>query len=821
MAQKLQYSPLLNDDIRVIQLLTQVDDPVHATGPVHCKLVHVSLDDSHRVDSSKTALKGSDGVWPVTVANAVDNESGTSQPVNYGALFEAGLAERMIPFARLPETPYFERPNFLKAKAKSQHRAPAWDPSKDPEADLPWRYTWGDFVALSYVWGDQSIRKDIYVNGVPMSVTASLESALRELRNHMRIQQGFYVWVDALCINQEDMDERGVQVGRMKEIYHTAWHVVIWLGPEAHRSDLAMLALRYMSVESERGDVLSKLYKRVEFYIVRLPYMQWKHEHRSLLIRKGVLNAIHHLLSRPYWRRLWIIQEVVLGSTNSPVLCGGSSILIRDIFKSLQVMKGDGDALGQYIIMSARGNSTLGRKWNITEDTYEISEKLWERPVAMAILQALDTNLATTNRGVYDALLLSREAKATDERDRVYGILGLPHLARLVKINPDYNLTAAQTFTMFSARLLSSGNLNGLRLVNSPVPPIGTQYLKSTHFSRPRKPRLVHGHRTIHRGCEHGLPSWVICWSCPRNPAQPFDNRSSALSPLTSPSLPSSAPPRITDDRLLTAQGVIFEEITSLSACHATESSKTYPLSSSSPPPSPYGTRTQTREALARLFTGNDPAGSDPSLLLLPRLWQTGIMGVDTTNVFGVKDFYYRNRSLRLWDAWTIDTLIREPKGALDKRVRAGASTAPKLARLTPGHHDVMAAAMRMLAWRRLVTTRSGYMGLVPAATRAGDVIAVLVGCDAPLVLRPESEGRYSVVGEAREAQVNARLESTSKNLEALLERKNILEHPPNYEELRYTDVEEQLRKIREEISKLVKKKRALRTELAELRKNK
>ncbi|KAI1382911.1 HET-domain-containing protein [Hypoxylon trugodes] len=748
MGQKLRYNPLLNEDIRVIKLLTQVDDPTHADGPVHCQIVHVSLHDSHRIDGSKTAVKGSNGVWPVTVVDA-DGESRASQPVSYNALFETGLAERVIPFARHPETRYFERPNFLKSKpkTKSKHIAPAWDSSEDPEADLPWRYTWGDFVALSYVWGDQSIRKEIYVDGVPVSVTASLESALRELRNHMRIQQGFYVWVDALCINQEDLDERSAQVGRMKEIYHTAWHVVIWLGPEANRSDLAMLALRYMSVESERGDVLSKLYKRVEFYVVRLPFMQWKHEHTALQIRKGALNAIHHLLSRPYWRRLWIIQEVVLGSRNSPVLCGSSSILIRDIFRSLRIMEADGDALGQYIIMSARGADILTRKWSFKEDPYEISEKLWERPVAMAALQALDTNLSTTNKGVYDALLLSREAKATDERDRVYGILGLPHLARLVKIHPDYNLTASQTFILFSAHLISSGNLNGLRLVNSPIPPIGTKYIKSTHFSRPRVPRLVHGHRTIHAGCEHGLPSWVICWSCPRNPAQPFNHRSSSLPNFSS--LPSPSPPRIADDRFLTTKGLIFEDITSLSAFHATESSKSYPFSAHDPPSSPYGSRDSTRLAFARLLTNNDPSGPDPELLLLPRLWETGIMGVDA-NVFGVKDFYYRNLSLRLWDAWTIDGLIRDKKQSqYMNRVRESASTAPRIARITPKHREALNTAMRMLAWRRLVTTRSGYMGLVPAATQPGDVVAVLVGCDAPLILRPELTGQYSVVGEA------------------------------------------------------------------------
>ncbi|KAI4860667.1 HET-domain-containing protein [Hypoxylon rubiginosum] len=764
MGQKLQYNPLLNHDIRVIQLLTQADHPDHGTGPVHCKIVHVSLDNAHLVDDGRSATKGSNRVWPVSVNDAddaLDGEPETSHPMGFGSLFERSLAERLFPITRIPEVPYLERPNWLKGKTRKmeyQHLAIAWDPSQDPEADLPWRYTWGDFVALSYVWGDQSIRREIYVNDVPVSVTASLESALRELRNHSRIQQGFYIWVDALCINQEDLDERSAQVGRMKDIYHKAWHVVIWLGPEENRSSLAMLALRYMSLHAKQGDVLSKLYKRVEFYVVRLPFMQWKHAHTSLRIRKAVLNAIYHLLARSYWRRLWIIQEVVLGSRKSPVLCGGSSILLKDIFDSLQVMKEDGDALGQYVIFSARG--TGQQRWNVMgDDTYEISEKLWDRPVAITALQSLETNLSTPNRGVYDALLLSREANATDQRDHVYGILGLPQIANNIELLPDYNIAATKTFILFSARLLASGDVNSLRLVNSPVPRVGSRYFKSRHFSRPRAPKFIHGHRIVHRGCEHDLPSWVICWSCPRNPVQPFLNRPSTL-PLFPSSFPATAP-QITNDNLLTVKGILFDTITTLSAFHATESEKSYPHNDPDPPPSPYGSRAETREALARTLLGNDPDVPDPGVVLHPTLWSTGIMGVDD-NVFGLKDFYYRNRALRLFDGWpSLDSFIRDPESEarpISRRVHDTASTAPRFLHVTAAHREALAAAMRRLGWRRLVATRSGYLGLVPAATEAGDVVAVLAGCDAPLVLRPvgpeeeEAEGkrgRFSVVGEA------------------------------------------------------------------------
>lgn len=124
--------------------------------------------------------------------------------------------------------------------------------------------------------------------------------------------------------------------------------------------------------------------------------------------------------------------------------------------------------------------------------------------------------------GIFEALLLSREAFASDQRDHIYGILGLPCLSRHVTIPIDYTNTLSETFMAFSRALFTSGDLNGLRLVPSPVPAVGTRYLKFAKFSRPRAPRLIHHYRPVNAGCRHKLPSWVLCWSCPQNPALPF-----------------------------------------------------------------------------------------------------------------------------------------------------------------------------------------------------------------------------------------------------------------------------------------------------------
>jgi hypothetical protein len=72
------------------------------------------------------------------------------------------------------------------------------------------------YSALSYCWGDANDRVNITVNGQNISVTKTLENALRRIRN---VNQNTVVWADAICINQQDAAEKSVQVGMMGDIY--------------------------------------------------------------------------------------------------------------------------------------------------------------------------------------------------------------------------------------------------------------------------------------------------------------------------------------------------------------------------------------------------------------------------------------------------------------------------------------------------------------------------------------------------------------------------------------------------------------------------
>ena len=86
----------------------------------------------------------------------------------------------------------------------------------------------GSYHALSYCWGDLRNKKKIIINDAIVEVGHNLETALRQLRSGGYLR----VWIDALCINQSDNEERGLQIRNMRQIYSQAMYVITWLGDD-------------------------------------------------------------------------------------------------------------------------------------------------------------------------------------------------------------------------------------------------------------------------------------------------------------------------------------------------------------------------------------------------------------------------------------------------------------------------------------------------------------------------------------------------------------------------------------------------------------
>ena len=93
------------------------------------------------------------------------------------------------------------------------------------------------YTALSYTWSGPVSQCSIIIGGVPLHITANLELALRRIRGPDRPKN---IWIDAICINQHDNEEKSVQVLLMGDIYANAARTIVWLGEQSADSDIAM-----------------------------------------------------------------------------------------------------------------------------------------------------------------------------------------------------------------------------------------------------------------------------------------------------------------------------------------------------------------------------------------------------------------------------------------------------------------------------------------------------------------------------------------------------------------------------------------------------
>jgi hypothetical protein len=146
------------------------------------------------------------------------------------------------------------------------------------------------YEALSYCWGDPKLQDSILLNGIVASVTVNLTRALEDIR----LDHGTRVlWVDALCINQEDTRERNHQVKQMGAIYQRAERVVVWLGrPKSLKG-------------ANTASVLDSLEKSFD---LGLEYSAFQPNLKANWLE---LTALCEL---PYWHRQWIVQEIGLAA---------------------------------------------------------------------------------------------------------------------------------------------------------------------------------------------------------------------------------------------------------------------------------------------------------------------------------------------------------------------------------------------------------------------------------------------------------------------------------------------------------------------------
>jgi hypothetical protein len=284
------------------------------------------------------------------------------------------------------------------------------------------------YEALSYVWGDSAILTNIEVSGRPVGITKNLYDALRRVRLPRTKRT---IWIDQLCINQWDQEEKIAQIGLMRRIYSNCNCVLLWMGEI--RADItladakaAVNIIRYLSVAGETEDVSS----------VPLPPALASPE--ALVGPAKALQSVFDRNECEWWHRIWTVQEAVLPA-NATVLWGPLSM-------PWEMMTG------------ATHTWTTGLPW-----AFYVLLPPHQRLFDNLMCHIIWTNVGKSHNDTpFETMIKHRDRQATDARDKIYGLLGLfPEgtLPTVEKIN--YTLPVAQVYSLLTIDLIL--NEEGLR----------------------------------------------------------------------------------------------------------------------------------------------------------------------------------------------------------------------------------------------------------------------------------------------------------------------------------------------------------------------
>ncbi|KAI0446985.1 heterokaryon incompatibility protein-domain-containing protein [Xylaria telfairii] len=259
------------------------------------------------------------------------------------------------------------------------------------------------YEAVSYTWGASAKPSSIKLEGRNFMVTSNLWSLLHDLRQP---DIDRYLWIDAISINQADHNERGHQIRRMQVIYSGADRVLFYLGETTTNISTFMdsLAVFQSHASGYRWEPDDSRWRAI-----------WETTQFELQIRYGndvsiiQKQGLQELLERPWFRRVWILQEVA-NARKASLYCGRVSILVP-IF-----------ALSPGLLQVSL-NSHL-------EAVFELMPTLtYSRTIPRK----------AGHGGLLPILVAFRRSEATDPRDKIFALLGLCTDQNIWEIiSPDY-----------------------------------------------------------------------------------------------------------------------------------------------------------------------------------------------------------------------------------------------------------------------------------------------------------------------------------------------------------------------------------------------
>jgi hypothetical protein len=289
------------------------------------------------------------------------------------------------------------------------------------------------YFALSYAWGTQTTLVPIRVNGQMFLVSPSLTDAIRRLRELVFDDSASevlvkWVWIDKICINQDDLSERSKQVQMMGLVYSQAIRTLIWLGSDVDGYSTAWSLIDKIYYIFRRENPVAK-------FVADIPFRMYSNQNHAASGLPGwedeLWEDLRMLFKMPWFTRIWSIQEVALSREDPILLYGRHRYPWNRLGWASSWLRRNG-----YLRLAQISN----RMQNVdTISNIRRSGALW----------GLDALLTIT----------SIKFQATDPRDKVYGLLGLAAESQDPALMPDalrpnYELDVTEVYTKVAIFLL-------------------------------------------------------------------------------------------------------------------------------------------------------------------------------------------------------------------------------------------------------------------------------------------------------------------------------------------------------------------------------
>jgi hypothetical protein len=305
------------------------------------------------------------------------------------------------------------------------------------------------YYAISYAAGDHKETEVISVNNKDFNAFRSLEKALRRIRDQpvsgeAKLGSAYAIWVDQICINQNNSDERAYQVEHMREIYETARSTIIYLGDDSRDGRGMKFLTRISGYCRDRSAVLGE----EDWTNILNRGAEWVVNHATNPVHAEDWMAVREILEAPWWRRGWICQEAIV-SRDASVLYGASLMNIAHFTVAVEA----------FVRAYRNILAELYTKFRSDPDT-KLDEYVvnlisgFDMEHVQFILRHRQDWVGGAFGDIKPLLRHSRSCETTDPRDKVYAFAGLADLS--YKIKPIYRSSnsLADTFANTAACII-------------------------------------------------------------------------------------------------------------------------------------------------------------------------------------------------------------------------------------------------------------------------------------------------------------------------------------------------------------------------------